>query len=137
MDHNTATEDMIFVEAGVNANIILAGVNINVGTTWNDYDDCPLRIADNSTGDVTITIQDGTTNTLTSYGSCAGIQKTGDANTGTLTIRGDGKDSGVLNATGGEYGAGAILSRLCIRADGRFTTGLYCDLQPRKRLWKI
>lgn len=106
MDHNTATEDMIFVEAGVNANIILAGVNINVGTTGNDYDDCPLRIADNSTGDVTITIQDGTTNTLTSYGSCAGIQKTGDANTGTLTIRGDGKGSGVLNATGGEYGAG-------------------------------
>ncbi|MBQ6814578.1 MAG: hypothetical protein IJP13_03465 [Lachnospiraceae bacterium] len=105
-NQNTPTEDMIFVADGVNANIILAGVNINVGTTPNDYYDCPLRIADDSTGDVNITIQDETINTLTSYIYCAGIQKTGDANTGTLTIRGGSEGSGVLNAASGSRGAG-------------------------------
>lgn len=63
-----------------------------------------LRIADDSSGDVTITIADGTTNTLTGAQLSAGIQKNGG--TGTLTINGGENGTGTLIATGGAFGAG-------------------------------
>lgn len=65
-----ATGDSIAVADGVNANITLVGVNIS--TAWYV---AAFRIADNSMGNVTITLADGTTNTLRSGNNCAGLQK--------------------------------------------------------------
>lgn len=92
-----ATGDSIAVADGVNANITLAGVNISTG--WNV---AAFRIADNSTGNVTITLADGTTNTLRSGNNCAGLQKNGVTSPGTLTITG----TGALTVQGGDSSAG-------------------------------
>ena len=123
------TTDRIEVAYGVSANITLAGVNINVSGTSNA---CAFKIADDSTGNVTIILADGSENTLSSGQECAGLQKNGGTSTGTLTIKGvTGKltatggnasagigsfrdkpcsnmiiSGGVINATGGEHGAG-------------------------------
>ena len=96
-----ATTDTIVVADTVSANITLAGVNIDVSGT--DYA-CAFKIADDSTGNVTITLADGTTNTLISGENCAGLQKKGEYTDtlGTLTIQG----TGALSVTGGKYGAG-------------------------------
>ena len=51
-----ATSDRIEVASGVYANITLAGVNIDVSGT---YYACAFKIADDSTGNVTITLADG------------------------------------------------------------------------------
>ncbi len=60
-----------------------------------------LKIADNSTGNVTITLKGE--NSLTGGKRCAGLQKNGDvAGIGELVITGDGK----LTATGGDAGGG-------------------------------
>ena len=96
-DDVSETTDKIAVGDGINANITLAGVNIDVSET--DFA-CAFRIADNSTGEVTITIADGTTNVLKSGNYCAGLQKNGTS--GKLTING----TGTLEATGGTNGAG-------------------------------
>ena len=61
-DPSTPTTNTIVVAAGVDANITLAGVNIGV-------QGCPLMIADNSMGDVTITLAEGATNTLIASGN--------------------------------------------------------------------
>lgn len=98
-DPSTPTTNMIAVAAGVDANITLAGVNIGV-------QECPFMIADNSTGDVTITLAEGTTNALITSGNYAGLQKNGIADSGTLTITG----TGMLIAQGG-YDAAGIGSR--------------------------
>lgn len=98
-DPSTPTTNTIVVAAGVDAIITLAGVNIGV-------QGCPLMIADNSMGDVTITLADGTTNTLIASGNYAGLQKNGITNPGTLTITG----TGMLIAQGG-YDAAGIGSR--------------------------
>ena len=98
-DPSTPTTNTIVVAAGVDANITLAGVNIGV-------QGCPLMIADNSMGDVTITLAEGTTNTLIASGNYAGLQKNGITNPGTLTITG----TGMLIAQGG-YDAAGIGSR--------------------------
>ena len=98
-DPSTPTTNTIVVAAGVDANITLAGVNIGV-------QGCPLMIADNSMGDVTITLADGTTSTLIASGNYAGLQKNGITNPGTLTITG----TGMLIAQGG-YDAAGIGSR--------------------------
>ena len=92
-DPTTPTENYIEVAGGVNANITLAGVNISTRSN------AALLIA-NGSGDVTVTLADGTENTLISGSGSAGLQKSGAA--GTLTINGTGK----LSATGGSYGAG-------------------------------
>ena len=92
-----ATGDSIAVADGVNANITLAGVNIS--TAWYV---AAFRIADNSTGNVTITLADGTTNTLRSGNNCAGLQKNGVTSPGTLTIIG----TGALTVQGGDSAAG-------------------------------
>lgn len=85
----------------MDANITLAGVNISTGRYV-----AAFRIADNSMGDVTITLAEGTTNTLIASGNYAGLQKNGIANPGTLTITG----TGMLIAQGG-YDAAGIGSR--------------------------
>lgn len=90
------TTNRIAVAAGVSADVTLAGVNIDVSAT-NDM--AAFGIADDSAGDVTVTLKDGTENTLLSGTDCAGLQKNGES--GTLTIDGAGK----LTATGGSSGA--------------------------------
>ncbi len=96
----TATNDRIFVADGVSANITLNGVNIDTSNASG----AAFVIADNSTGNVTITLADGTTNTLKSVANCAGLQKNGEYSEtlGKLTITG----TGTLTATGGDKGAG-------------------------------
>ena len=98
-----STTDQIVVDGGVNANITLAGVNIDVSGQSYTYT-AAFKIADNSTGNVTITLADGLKNFLRSGPYCAGLQKNGGS--GTLTIKGDAKGTGSLNATGDKYGAG-------------------------------
>ena len=97
----TTTTDRIEVADGVSANITLAGVNIDVSEQ--NYT-AAFKIADNSTGNVTITLADGKTNTLKSVNNCAGLQKNGEYSEtlGKLTITG----TGTLTATGGACGAG-------------------------------
>ncbi len=93
---NTATADRIEVAKDVSANITLAGVNINPSNA------AAFWIYSRSTGNVTITLADGTDNTLKGGASCAGLQKNGDSSTGMLTIQGEGS----LTAIGGNSGAG-------------------------------
>ncbi len=95
----TSTADRIEVADGVNANITLDNVRIELNS--NPWDKAAFKIADNSTGDVTVTLVGE--NTLKSSTNCAGLQKYGASeNVGTLTITGTGS----LTATGGDYGAG-------------------------------
>lgn len=90
----TTSGNRIFVNSGVNANITLSNVNINVGSG------AAFQIADNSKGKVTITLAGN--NTLKSGRDCAGLQKNGNASSGTLRITG----SGTLTAQGGFNAAG-------------------------------
>lgn len=95
----TTTSNSIYVSDGVDANITLAGVNIEK-TTFSAF-----VIADNSTGDVTLTLATGTENTLVSSGTnYSGLEKDGrqSETLGTLTICGDGK----LTVKGGSGSAG-------------------------------
>ena len=69
-DPNTATTDKIYIDAGFSPTIILNNVNIDVSGT---PDACAFKIADNSSGNVTVTLDDGTTNTLKSGANCAGL----------------------------------------------------------------
>ena len=84
-DASKATDNRIYVESGVSANVTLAGVNIACVAA-------PFEIAEGSTGDVTVTLADGTQNTLTvndSKSTSAALQKNGahSDTLGTLTIR--------------------------------------------------
>ena len=121
----TTTTDTIVVASGVSANITLDGVDIVVSGT---PDTCAFKIADNSVGNVTITLADGSVNTLKSGSGCAGLQKNG-AN-GTLEIKGT---TGTLTATSGDYGAGigggnnASASNITISGGTVTAVGLYCD----------
>ncbi len=95
-DPSTPTTDRIEVADTVSANITLAGVNISANGT-------PFHIADNSIGDVTITLAEGTENVLFANDiDCAGLAKGGGADSGKLTINGTGK----LTATGNWNAAG-------------------------------
>ena len=91
------TTDRIEVADGVSANIILKGINIDVSSIDNT---AAFKIADNSAGNVRVTLFDGTENVLKSGTWRAGLQKNGTV--GTLEIAGDG----ALIATGGYEGAG-------------------------------
>lgn len=96
VDSTAPTQCKILINKDVSANLILAGVNIDVADTASDS---ALMIADDSTGDVTIALANGTINSLKSGCNCAALQKNGDGETiGTLVITGDG----TLYATGGE-----------------------------------
>lgn len=84
-DASKATDNRIYVESGVSANVTLAGVNIACSLA-------PFEIAEGSTGDVTVTLADGTQNTLTvndSKSTSAALQKNGahSDTLGTLTIQ--------------------------------------------------
>ena len=92
-----STTDRIEVADGISANITLDNVNIDVSGTGRAS---AFKIADDSTGNVTITLEDGSENTLKSGNECAGLQKNGTS--GSLEIKGTGK----LTATGGPSGAG-------------------------------
>ena len=98
---SSATTNKIVVNSGVSANITLAGVNINVSSIT---DAVAFRIADNSTGNVKITLAAGTSNILKSGKNKPGLEKSGtySSTLGTLTIAGPGS----LTATGGQFGAG-------------------------------
>ncbi len=104
-DPDTQTTNTIFVAYGASVNITLAGVNINVSET---PDACAFKIRDDSTGNVTITLADGTTNILISGENCAGLQKncSGDTTIGKLIIQGEQYGTGCLTAQGGNSGAG-------------------------------
>ena len=80
VDPTQPCSNYIYIESGVSANVTLAGVNISYPSMWTDGS--ALCIANDS--NASITLADGTTNTLISdsmYG--CGIAKDG---TGTLTI---------------------------------------------------
>ena len=91
-DPDTATTDRIYVDDGVSANVTLAGVNIKVGSPDTT---APFQIADDSTGDVTITLADNTKNQLKTVivsidkPQCAALQKNGEYSDtlGKLTIQ--------------------------------------------------
>lgn len=104
----TPTTDTIAVKKDISANITLNDVNINVSETENA---CAFKIADNSAGNVTITLAEDSENTLESGENCAGLQKSRLLSTtdsvGTLTISSPLLgEQGKLTATGGKYGAG-------------------------------
>ncbi len=93
----TTTADRIEVVKDVNANVTLAGVSIDVSAISNA---AAFKIANESTGNVTVNLAEGTQNTLKSGKSCAGLHKNGIK--GSLTIEGPGS----LAAYGGQDGAG-------------------------------
>ena len=123
-DPNVPISDTIKIAKDIDANINLAGVNIN--------NTCAIEIEEGSTGDVTITLADGTNNILKSDTGHAGIEKNGNSEdigkliingTGSLTVQGgenaagiggsNGKsaaniiiDNGNINTIGGANGAG-------------------------------
>ena len=105
-DKDTPTDNTITVAKDVSANIILAGVNIdvaNTGVVGKYSGSAAFCIPSYSQGDVTVTLKDGTENTLKSGVSRAGLEKSGTGDSiGTLTIKG----SGTLNTYGGNDGTG-------------------------------
>ena len=109
-DPSKPTTNRIAVADGVSADVTLAGVNIDVSAT---SDVAAFRIADDSAGDVTVTLKDGTENTLLSGADCAGLQKNGESGTliidgaGKLTAKGSGSGAGI---GGGFAGAGANIT---------------------------
>ena len=111
-DGVSSTTNRIEVADGVSANITLAGVNISITGSVSVP---AFKIADDSTGNVTITLAAGTENTLKSGLDCAGLQKNGaySETLGTLEIKG----TGTLNATGGNQGAGIGGGRSCSDTD--------------------
>ncbi len=93
----TTTVDKILVPTGVTANIILDGVNIEA-TSDSDVN-AGYAFAIESGGIVTLTLKEGSVNTLQSHTGYAGLQVPSGAS---VTIGGTGS----LSATGGTYGAG-------------------------------
>ncbi len=94
----TSTADKVVVKKDVNADITLKNLNIDVSAA---ADTAAFRIEDGSSGNVKVTIADGSNNSLKSGEHCAGMQKKDGS--GTLTINGN---TGILETTGGHWGAG-------------------------------
>ena len=94
-----ATTDRILIEEGINADITLDGVNIDVSQVKED-NVFAFKIDDYSTGNVTVNLAAGSVNTLKSGRNHAGLQKSDGS--GTLEIKG----LGTLVAVGGDNGAG-------------------------------
>ncbi len=90
------TRNTIHVGDGINADITLAGINIETFQSTRP----PVYIEDYSGSDVCITLADGTSNILKGDKNHAALQARGLE--GTLKIYGNGS----LTATGGENGAG-------------------------------
>ncbi len=91
----TTITNTITVDTDVSANVTLAGVSIQISDAWHT---CAFKIADNSKGDVTVTLADGTENVLKSANNAAGLQKNGNGDVGTLTIQGGTLGTGKLTA---------------------------------------
>lgn len=72
------TQDRIEVASGVDAQVTLAGVDIDVSGDYYHPEYAAFKIADDSTGNVTVVLASGTENLLISGESCAGLQKNGD-----------------------------------------------------------
>lgn len=89
-----STTDRIVVAGSSGADIILSGVDIN-----NSAYQGKGALLISGSGDVTITLAEGTENVLKAGESCAAIQKDGS---GLLTIGGNGS----LTAVGGQFAAG-------------------------------
>jgi len=98
-DPNTPTADRIEVATSYDANITLAGVNIDVSDTSGT---AALLIKTNQWGQSSfnITLADGSMNILKSGANCAGLQNEHDLQA--VVIKGGGS----LTATGGAGGAG-------------------------------
>lgn len=95
----TTTEHQIFVESGVTAQITLSDVTIDLSGQTTDYM-AALEIADDSTGNVTVSLEGD--NVLKSSSYAAGLQKNGTGeNIGRLTLQG----GGTLEAVGGDLAA--------------------------------
>ena len=94
-DMNTPTGNTIFVPAGINANITLAGVNIKPTANFA----ASIRIDDAHTGKVTVKLAGDTVNTVSGGRYAAAIMMQNEACT--LTIKGDG----YLDAVGGSVSA--------------------------------
>lgn len=103
----TTTQDTILIPATntSGANITLNGVNIDVSGTINT---CAFKIADDYANDVTITLADGSENTLKSGEYCAGLQKNGPSSD-SITV-------GKLTIQGGTSGTGKSLQQATIKA---------------------
>ncbi|MBQ8171088.1 MAG: chitobiase/beta-hexosaminidase C-terminal domain-containing protein [Oscillospiraceae bacterium] len=99
----TSVTDRVVVDGA--ADITLSGLDIDVSAVDGA---CALMIADDLSDDVTITLADGTENTLTSGEGCAGLQKnvTDASSCGKLMLNGGEANTGVLKAVGGAGGAG-------------------------------
>ena len=95
------TKTAILVEKDAKVKLTLEEVYINSAGFKNSC----LQIADDSTGDVELILKGK--NVLKAGSNCAGVQKNGDGDVGTLTISGDGE----LKANGGSYAAGIGGSR--------------------------
>lgn len=100
--NSSATTDTIVVASENGANITLSGINIGVSSTSGA---CAFNISDTVQGKVTITLKDGSENTLKSGAYCAGLQKSNGADYN-LEIKGGTLGTGTLTATGGNLGAG-------------------------------
>lgn len=116
---NGESQNTIFVEKDVDADITLAGVNINVedkfGYAYIAREKTAFQVENGSSGHVTVTLAPGTTNILTSGMSHSGLEM--NTSTGKLTIEG----SGELIATGG-MGSGAGIG-------GSYETGGDCTIE--------
>lgn len=125
------TTDRIEIADGVSANITLAGVYIDA----RDSDAAAISIADNSVGDVSISLANGKRNTLYSAKKHPALEKSGKADEiGTLTINGPG----ALNAYGGMYSPGIGSTTLGLRnlvinggriysEGGKYGSGIGCS----------
>jgi flagellin-like hook-associated protein FlgL len=120
-DPSVVTQNQIYVEDGVNANITLAGVNIDHTDSW------AVKIADNSKGNVKITLEGD--NTLVGGGYSAALEKSSDESSGTLTINGDGSLTATVAywaaAIGGHSGNSAsniVIESGTITANGGYAS---------------
>ncbi len=112
-DPTTATDNIIVVADGVSADITLDGINIEATGS------AALQIVENTAaGNVTVTLKNGTTNTLKASGEYAALEKEGE--NGTLIITGGGKliAQGGICGIGGESAHNITIKDTTVKASG-------------------
>ncbi len=123
----TTTSERIFISNGCDANIILAGIDINVSGIYGAYG---IGIADNSTGDVTITLKEGTTNKISAGKYRAAVHKpvsnsnVNSGEIGLLTIQGEGSLEAIGNYAAG-IGGNEATSNITITGGNIKAVGSY------------